>query len=688
MTTKKAVAVACVVFALLGLGGVMLLKNRQLPPPVPQRTGGPVLVKNDQTRAPVPPPANKRNTPSAATAPMAESALHEESAKLSAPTAAVQGIVLTTASLPLPGAAVDIEVLERGNDREVARTYSTVTGADGRYLVERIDTLGGTGATASVYACAPGFLMQKKRQQRLAGGGVTQVDFNLEEAKYIVAGTVVAQDRTPVPQASVELQYYGYDTEGLETTAASGMTTGAIGDCRFVFSRTDDRGRFELAIPAEGLCDFTVRKDGYGPGFFPQIPTGTHDAVFTLRAPGGISGLVKYSDGKPAPEIPVQVLGAGFPGGLVPFPVWIQPLLLRTVRTTSGQDGSYAVDGLGDEYWYRVAVPTPGQENEEKVLVQVMGVRVQAGRTTAGVDLVLPAEGDETVIYGTVTDIVSGKPVYPMAVDILPVKPDVLNGMAEAVYSSVKEDGTFRIALNIMGECDVICRHRYETEGGGVWWDPDGQTIRIKPNEQKEVNFTVAAPFNVELEYVDESGAPLAGIMTAMRRAEGKGGCGGSLVTGPDGRATMHGLPPGIPLVAMGWQELGEKTITVGASEPFTGGAGQTVTGVRVVCRPVTGAGSVHAILLWPDGRPVAQTIVYCRALWAGSPIERNMGVTAADGSFTSDHVFAEGVYPEFAVGFEDDQGRLHGAIVNDVTVSNGQTTPLGTLTVAEAPDQ
>ena len=687
MTTKKVVVAAFAVLVILGFGGIMLHKSQKPPQPNPIQIAAPAPAEKTQPADVAAAPAP--SAPAGTTLPESENELEQDPPKPVMAPGALQGVVLTITNGPVPGASVDLEVLERGEDLEVTKTYSTVTGADGRYTISGIDTLGGPFATASAYASAPGYLMQKKRKLAVIAGSVAQADFNLQEARYVVAGTVVAQDRVPLAGASVELQYYAYTAEGLETTAESGGTTGNIGDCRFVFARTDDAGHFELAIPAEGLCDFTVRKDGYGPGFFPRIPTGTSDAVFVLHAPGGISGHVKYTDGKPAPGMPVEIIGAGFPGGLSPEAVWVQPLLLRTVRTTSAQDGSYSAEGLGDEYWYRVAVPAPSVFEEEKLLAQVMGVHVQAGKTTTGIDLVISTKDDETAVFGKVTDIASGDPVYPMGVDVLPVKSDPLHGLAEAVYSSVDADGAFRITLNLMGECDVICRHRYETEGGGVWWDPEGQTIRIKPHEQTEVNFSVAAPFDVELEYVDEAGTPLPGIMTAMRRAEGRGGCGGSLVSGPDGRATMHGLPPGIPLVAMGWQEFGERnTVTIGCSEPFTGSAGQTLTGVRVVCRPITGAGGLSGALAWPDGSPVAQTMVYCRTMWAGSQIEESVGLSAADGSFTSGNFLPEGVYPELAVGFEDDQGRIYGAIVNDVTISNGRTTPLGTLTVAEAPPE
>jgi len=689
MTTKKAVVVGCVLVVILGLGGIMLHRMQKPPQPGPPQpvASTPVEKQRPTEAAATPAPA----APAAAASPAPETAPEEQQTEPDVLPAAVAGLVQTTAGEPMAGASVCLEVLKGGEDRDIAKTYTTTTGADGRYRIDGIDTLRSTTANVSVYASASGYLMAKLRRLNVKGGAVTEVDLRLKEAQYVVAGTVVAQNSMPLPEASVELQYYGYNSDDLEITAATGAITGngAIGDHKFVFTVTDQNGNFEIAIPAEGFCDFTVRKDGYGPGFFPQIPTGTRDAVFELRAPGAIAGRVKNADGTPAADVRVQVLGAGFPGGLTPYPVFVQPLLLKTVWARSAEDGSYQAEGLGEEYWYRVAVPTFSWSGDEKLLAQAMGVRVQAGKTTTGVDLVLAPAGKETAIFGKVTDMASGKPVYPMGVDVLPVQPNPFSGLADAVYSSAFPDGSFRIVLNILGECDVICRYRYTTEGGSAWPEAEGETVHIKPYEEIEVNFSVTGPFNVELEYVDEAGAPLPGIMTAMRRAEGRGGCGGSLVSGPDGRATMHGLPPGIPLVAMGWQEVGERNlITIGCSEPFTGTAGQTLTGVRVVCRPITGEGGLSGALAWPDGSPAAQTMVYCRTMWAGSQIEESVGLSAADGSFTSGNFLPEGVYPELAVGFEDDQGRIFGAIVNDVTISNGQTTPLGTLTVIEAPPE
>lgn len=686
MTTKKAVVAICVLVVLAGLGGTFWWKKEKpAPPPAPAPA---TVEKKNEVAAAVaavqPAPAESSIVPPA---PEEEPPEQESDASMIQP-ASLAGVVKTPQEEPVARASVDVEVLIDGQDLEVAKKYRTSTGADGAYRIDNIDTLGDIRAEVSVYASKPGYLMAKLRGLKVSSGETTQADLLLKEAHYIVAGIVVAQDRRPLPDASVELQYYGYTAQGIETTAATGMTTGNIGDPKFVFARTGEDGRFEIGIPAEGFCDFSVRKEGYGPGFFPRVATGTRDAVFVLRAPGGINGHVRNADGTPAPGVTVEVVGAGFPGGLEPYPVWVQPLLLRTVRAVSGEDGAYAVEGLGEEYWYRVSVPDPGwQGQDEKLLAQVLGVTVQAGKTTAGIDLTLPPEGKETAIVGKVTDIVSGKPVYPMAVDVLPTDENPLSGgLARTIYWSVLPDGTFRIPLNITKECDVVVRHRYETEGGGLWWDPEGQTVRVKPSEETEVNFSVAAPFNVELEYVDESGAPLQGIMTAMGRAERGPGCGGSITTGPDGRATMHGLPPGIPLVAGGWQKLEGKIITIGVSEPFTGSSGETLKGVRVVCRPITGTGGVSGILLWPDGKPVGRTEVYCRTEWAGNEIMRSIALSAEDGSFTSTKSLPEGEYGRFGVGFQDEEGRIYGVFLPDVTIVSGETTPLGTLTVAEVP--
>jgi len=686
MTMKKTVVAVCAVVFLAGLGTVFWKGGKepgQVPAPAPATASE---AKNEvalPAAAPQPAPAEPPSP-----SPAAEDEVPAQEEPPAIEPASVAGLVTTPMEEPVPNAPVELEVLVNGQDLEVAKTYRTTTGVDGRYRIDNVDTLGDMGAEVSVYASKPGYLMAKLRGLMVSSGEVTQADLALKEARHIVGGIVLSESRAPLPGASVELQYYGYTAEGLERTATTGTTTGNIGDPKWVFTRTGEDGRFEIGIPAEGFCDFTVRKEGYGPGFFPQIATSTTDAVFVLKTPGAISGHVKNADGAPAPGVVVEVIGAGFPGGLAPYPVWVQPLLLRTVKETTGADGSYLAEGLGEEYWYRVSVPEPGwPDGEEKLLAQVLGVTVRAGKTTTGVDLTLPPEGRETAIVGEVTDIVSGEPVYPMAVDVLPTDKNPLSGgLAQTIYWSVLPDGTFRIPLSIMKECDVVVRHRYETEGGGVWWDKEERIVRVKPFEETEVNFSVAAPFNVELEYVDESGAPLENIMTAMGTAERGPGCGGSITTGPDGRATMHGLPPGIPLVAGAWQDLEGRIITVGVSEPFTGSSGETLKGVQVVCRPITGVGGVSGVLLWPDGKPVGQTEVYCRTEWAGNEIMRSIAYSAEDGSFTSSKSLPEGEYAEFGVGFEDDEGRIYGVILSGVTIENGEITPLGTLTVVEVP--
>jgi hypothetical protein len=463
-----------------------------------------------------------------------------------------------------------------------------------------------------------------------------------------------------------------------------------------------------------------VTKAGCGPGFFPQIATGTDDALFVLRLGGAIAGKVTSTEGIPIEGATVRVVGEALPGGLAPSSVRIQTLPVAPVAVTTDARGVYLAEGLGEDYVYTVTVPvaqpagekdlaadnvrqpivTAMRELDEDVFgAQSFGarktdVRVKAGQTTKDVDFVLGAMTG-AIIRGTVTDRSSGKPVCPVVVTA--GSADAADGsdaggrrrlwfQTKSGGSAVTNlDGSYVLQIQDLAETRRFrISYVFMTEGGSSWEQPDEEIalLDLAPGDEREVNFTVDAPVTVPVRYVDVNGAPIEGIEAAMRQAGGQGGCGGALISDADGRVTFHGIRPLVNLQAVAWRSVGSSLTTLGVSEPFMGQPGETVPEVMVVCRML---GGIEGALAYGDGRAVANTEVTCegqRADDTGGPLEGKI-TTDANGTVRIPEVVPEGIYRVHVTFLDSQSGQLYRATAENVEIVAGAIANLGTL-VAE----
>ena len=611
---------------------------------------------------------------------------------------------------PLANADVFLEV-GRGLDRnDVCGHYPARTGQDGRYQIAGVGDFG----PGVLYAVADGHCMGFQVCDPSEGGSLRGVDVELSPAVHFVAGRVVDEDGMPVPGASVECLYYGYDLEGLAETAKTGVTTGHIGGVKLVFSATDDNGMFRVALPRGGLCDFRVVCEGYGTGFFPKVPTGEENAVFTLNPGGVLSGTVTDAEGRPVPNVPVRIAGEVRPGGLSLVLAKIQPLSAPPVTVTTGDDGGYRAEGLGADFSYSVEALPPEQEDTgalpteqgvrriaemmrqhdqsmhiEEVSAGKKGLRVQAGRETAGADLILGATSFAT-LRGRVTDRATGRPACPVVVTAA-----VYGGGAKDYFQAKRgcsavtlPDGRYELRLsNLTAPVEFSVGHLYMTEGGSAWDQPEEElaTVTLGPGETRELDLAVDAPVTAPVRYVGADGKPRQGMEAAVRMAGAQGGCGGMLVSGADGRVVFHGLRPGVELQALAWLGTGSRTDTVGVSGAFTGAPGETVPELAVVCRL---AGGVEGLLAYPDGRPAANTTLRCRSQEGDADASGASATTDASGYFQLPASLPEGRHPGIVVNFLDREGATaYTATAEDVEIAAGTLTRLGTLAAAAETD-
>jgi RNA polymerase sigma factor (sigma-70 family) len=676
------------------------------PPPV--SLPAPASTITPTTEA-VSPPAPAAAPESAAPAAPSESSSAATKRVTTAP-ALMTGRIADKSGKPLPGAEVFLEV-GRGRDRnDVVGHYRTKTDADGKYQIGGINDFG----PAVLYARAEGFSMAFNACTVAEGKNLKGTDVVLEPAQWFVAGRVTDDKGAPVPDASVDCLYYAYGKLGLAKTAMTGVTTGNIGGIKLVFSAATADGRFRMAIPSPGLCDFRVVKDGFGTGFFAQIPTGREDAEFVLKPGGAISGKVTDANGQPVPNATVRITGEVRPGGLSIALAKIQPLLAPPVTVTTDDQGFYQAEGLGEDFTYAASLPDPTTAEVEQLpskqglrdIARIMrdgdqmmfgetclarkgDLRVKPSQTTAGVDISL-RETTFATLRGRVTDRATGKPVCPVAITAAIYESGNTNYYRAKFGTSTvtRPDGSYVLRVsNVTKRMCFSIRHLYMTEGGSAWEQPQEElaAVDLSPGDARELNFAVDAPITVPVRFLGTGGRPRQGIEAGISSPGSRYGCGGVLVSGPDGRVTFHGIRPGVSLEAHGSLTIGAQFI--GVSEPFTGAPGQTIQEVGVVCRLF---GGIAGVLSFPDRRPVANVDLLCGAQSAdGSEIGADGAATTDEsGRFQLPACLPEGSYAGVVVGFMDREAATpYSVTAPQVEIAAEAVTDLGALVVAPEKD-
>ncbi|HIJ73271.1 MAG TPA: sigma-70 family RNA polymerase sigma factor, partial [Candidatus Hydrogenedentes bacterium] len=221
--------------------------------------------------------------------------------------ASISGYVMDAEAYPLQGASVHLDVTGDTLGLEVLQSYDAKTNSKGHYELSGIQSFG----QGNIYVSAKGYSAQWRAAIGLyPGAQIIDLSFALAEAAHYVAGQVVAAEGTPIGGASIWLRHFGYS----EANPSGGSNTSLAG---FALAISEEDGGFEIAVDGEGLCDFTVLKEGYAPGFFAKVPTGTNDARFVLAAGGGISGHVTRPNGSPAPGMQIEVAGGAYRAGEV-----------------------------------------------------------------------------------------------------------------------------------------------------------------------------------------------------------------------------------------------------------------------------------------------------------------------------------------------------------------------------------
>jgi len=602
--------------------------------------------------------------------------------------ASVSGWVVDEQLYGIAGATVQLHTFKDPDAHYLIKTYTTQSAPDGAFEIKGIDTFRG----ARLFAYATGYVHDRDDFGwiKLAPGMAREnVQVKLKKGGFLVTGRVVDEARQGLAGAMVKLLLYGYTMEQL---LARSLSTGGTNSSYSRLAVTDEKGYFEMAITVEGLCDFSVAKEGYGPGVFPAIMTGTTDALFVLHSPGAVAGRVTRLNGDPASDVRVDVVGEAGSGGQDPENAHVPVrfgLGLTTTRT--GPDGAYRLEGLGEECFYAVkasnAVPETANKGDSEAkrpddpfdvlsarqgLNVQRGVRVKAGQTTE-VDLVLPDTGK---IFGRVTDTQTGRPLHPFRVIALS-----LDEPAGARFYDTRTDtdGWYALVVDVDRPTQFSVKWRYSAFCGNDVNDnrqgEDFAPVEVGPDDEKQFDFSVSAPVSVPVRCVDRNDGHSRSDVLLMLRSSDEPGKRWSAeeVVDPNGQAVLEGLAPNDSFQALA---VTRNNNVVGMTEPFSGKPGETLPEVLLACDPVLGG--IEGTVSDSSGNPAANVPVAIGGLMPdGTTSDLRTSTTDENGHFTIPDGLPEGAYTQVLIGYEQsDQAYL--AVVGNVTSVAGEVTDIG----------
>ena len=235
-----------------------------------------------------------------------------------------------------------------------------------------------------------------------------------------------------------------------------------------------------------------------------EVTVGVHrssEVTVRVARAAEIAGTVTYDDGSPAIGMHFQLLRKtdtnGWTGvGLALFNDWKIP-------ATSDGHGRYSLTNLpAGEYKVCALLPADDEDSAPRVCLggtfrskNASTVKVQAGETANGVDIVVPLTGLHNVA-GTVTAVADGHALGRGKVQLL-----YADDREQARQTSLLEDGSFefefvpdgRYVLQVSGAADA------DPDGGGQPKHTPAQTYQDKEmplivaGDMEDVNFPVTA---------------------------------------------------------------------------------------------------------------------------------------------------------------------------------------------------
>jgi RNA polymerase sigma factor (sigma-70 family) len=597
--------------------------------------------------------------------------------------ASVAGSVQDEDAYPVAGVHIWVEV--KGAATSIARAFDTETDGDGQYVISDVSASG----SGTIYAKAEGYLMQNRSLGVIReGASLTDVDFTLSHARYLVRGTVVTELDQPVPEAEVSLV-------AMEEPPPVAEWSRGIGS-RFIFDVTTPKGEFEIAVPDEALCTFSVVKEGFAEGRFGNIPTGTEDARFVLTGFGTIAGRVTRSDETPAAGFIVAVTAKSTydPDN----PEYYDPQLSQRrfeQRVVIDDEGFYSLEDLSPLIAYDLGV---FDESEGRLrrgwrrypiqpLAYEQKLHVEPGEVLP-VDFQL-LENPYARISGHVKDAVSAEPLQGFGMHCGTHAPYKF-----LAWAKTDRRGYFELEFTLNEESSIYVGGSRDTPLGGagvpLWRAEDMRPLGLlpmSPGDEITLEVVAAAAFEIAVRVVDGNGQPVPGmgVGAGFVRDDGQWDYGGGrcILTDESGQCVCKGLPPNRSYFV--WAQrpqdpqdrIGGNPIPLAQYGPIEGELGETVLEVVLI---VGILGGLEGVVADAEGNPLANVPVVITAPSPGSAQPQSVHVqTRADGWFTMVHALMPGSYPKLTVSATVEGMVLQGCI-EAVEITEGVVVDAGTI--------
>ena len=447
----------------------------------------------------------------------------------------VQGLVTDDEQSPIANAMVTVVAMGSAlpEDREAARAltqavmtnrehhWQTITGPDGRFLVEDIHYAGMAFVTA------------RAREFRDASGGVVlergdegaYIELQLEPGTTF-RGLLLSSDGEPVGDGQVQVT-------GMVTSNAAWGTSAGLP------AFTDETGYFETGVIPEGLISLRSTSATYGAATFSSILI-VQDKVVELRypAPASLYGTVARFDGTPVEG--VRVLAQGTvrtenrnSSGRITGSASSRG---ASYETTTDAEGSYQFAEVAPGQRYRFAVLDSDGEHQTDI---------------PAIDALQPGEERRVDITVqdviTVTGIVRGTTTGQSLPGIMvtAIREDLSGNSIDAKTAS---DG--RYALTITTEPGAYTIGTRYDRGGSTFGKTGAyaETIELAAGEIRTLDLELPEPATRSFRVVTEEGQPVEGLQVSVFERMVEGGALGyrlSMTTDTDGRLTWAGVPAG-----------------------------------------------------------------------------------------------------------------------------------------------
>ncbi len=366
----------------------------------------------------------------------------------------------------------------------------------------------------------------------------------------VISGTVVYKSSSaPVRKAVVILAWHG------SPRSWAAVQSDASG--RFSFDSLPP-GKYDLRATRQGVGTAIYGGDGLSPaGEFITLAEGERRDGFILRLsrPASISGVVLDSDAEPVMGSEVLLFVVGYPRG--------GRELVQYGGVITNDRGEYRIPNVAPgEYYLAVSYRTPemGASGSQQNVArrQFYGgstdwkraahLTVQSGEQVAGIDFRLAPPGRTISVRGRVTglpdaSLQAGMPALPVLVALTAVTGDPAS--QNTAYGEHLPDNSFEFPGVMPGLYYLTARVQ---TGQRSYWAR--QTIDVRDDlADLTLSLAPATELKGQVRFEGEPAGKPANFQVQLVSGERAAFFGSGRLTtgtGPDGRFTLAGVPPGI----------------------------------------------------------------------------------------------------------------------------------------------